>query len=129
MPLDNESRKVLSEACAGLPGKFQDGGFIVEGLEIANGSHVKTGFHRMFVFYCQVDSEGLFAKLEKPGAESISREATGEAMRSDENPLSTHHFWVKATITLRLGLQVILFNPEKGYGLIRADGDAQVQFL
>jgi len=73
--------------------------------------------------------EGLFAKLEKPGAESISREATGEAMRSDENPLSTHHFWVKATITLRLGLQVILFNPEKGYGLIRADGDAQVQFL
>ena len=92
-------------------------------------AHVKTGFHRMFVFYCQVDSEGLFAKLEKPGAESISREATGEAMRSVENPLSTHHFWVKATITLRLGLQVILFNPEKGYGLIRADGDAQVQFL
>ena len=38
VPLDNESRKVLSEACAGLPGKFQDGGFIVEGVEIANGS-------------------------------------------------------------------------------------------
>lgn len=93
---------------------------------VANGSHVKTGFHRMCVFSSQVDSEVLFAKLDKPGAESISREATGEAVRSDENAFSSHHFWVEATTTL--GLQVILFNPEKGYGLIRADGDDQVQF-
>lgn len=58
VPLDDESRKVLESACEGLPGRFQEGGFVVQ------------------------------------GAESVAKEATGE---------------------------VILFNAEKGYGLIRAD--------
>eukprot|EP00435_Cladocopium_sp_Y103_P048384 s440_g14.t1 len=58
VPLDDESRKVLESACEGLPGHFQEGGFVVQ------------------------------------GAQSVAKEATGE---------------------------VILFNAEKGYGLIRAD--------
>eukprot|EP00913_Durusdinium_trenchii_P033036 g30927.t1 len=59
MPLDDESRRILRDACEGLPGTFQDGGFMVQGA-----------------------------------TESAAKEAAGE---------------------------VVLFNAEKGYGLIRAD--------
>ena len=31
VPLDDESRKVLESACEGLPGRFQEGGFVVQG--------------------------------------------------------------------------------------------------
>ena len=31
VPLDDESRKVLASACEGLPGRFQEGGFVVQG--------------------------------------------------------------------------------------------------
>lgn len=32
MPLDDESRRILRDACEGLPGTFQDGGFMVQGI-------------------------------------------------------------------------------------------------